>query len=171
MSLRTYVKQYGFPAVSTRAANVYGPGQQLYRIVPRTILFAMTGRKLQLHGGGHSIRSFIDMRDVSDATLKIALSGKLGETYHISTSRLTSIRELVETIVKRLGKDFASTVEVADERPGKDTAYMLDSAKLRDELGWTDTISLEQGIEDTIAWAEKFRDDLERLPADYVHKP
>lgn len=171
MSLRTYVKQHGFPAVSTRAANVYGPGQQLYRIVPRTILFAMMGRKLQLHGGGHSIRSFIDMRDVSEATLKIALAGKLGETYHISTTRLTSIRELVEMIVKRLGKDFASTVEVADERPGKDTAYMLDSSKLRDELGWTDTISLEQGIEDTIAWAEKFKDDLQRLPADYAHKP
>lgn len=171
MSLRTYVKQHGFPAVSTRAANVFGPGQQLYRIVPRTILFAMTGRKLQLHGGGHSIRSFIDMRDVSAATLKIALEGRLGDTYHISTPRLISIRELVEMIVKRLGKDMATAVEIVDERPGKDTAYMLNSDKLRTELGWTDKISLEQGIEDTILWAEKYIDELQRLPADYMHKP
>tara|TARA_R110000868_G_scaffold47354_5_gene155457 strand:+ start:5048 stop:6046 length:999 start_codon:yes stop_codon:yes gene_type:complete len=171
MSLRTYVRQHGFPAVSTRAANVFGPGQQLYRIVPRTILFAMLGRKLQLHGGGHSIRSFIDMRDVSAATLQIALSGTLGDTYHISTPRLISIRELVEMIVKRLGKDMASAVEIVDERPGKDTAYMLNSEKLRGERGWTDKISLETGIEDTILWAEKYIDELQRLPADYTHKP
>lgn len=171
MSLKTYVKQHGFPAVSTRAANVFGPGQQLYRIVPRTILFAMTGRKLQLHGGGHSIRSFIDMRDVSAATLAIALKGTLGDTYHISTPRLISIRELVEMIVKRLGKDMAQAVEIVDERPGKDTAYMLNSDKLRTELGWSDKISLEQGLEDTILWAEKYIDQLQRLPADYMHKP
>ena len=171
MSLQTYVKQYGFPAVSTRAANVFGPGQQLYRIIPRTILFAMTGRKLQLHGGGHSIRSFIDMRDVSAATLKIALSGKPGETYHISTSRLIAIRELVEMIVKRLGKSMESAVEVVDERPGKDTAYMLNSDKLRTELDWHDEIKLEQGVEDTILWVEKNLEMLQRLPADYLHKP
>ncbi|MDO8289833.1 MAG: GDP-mannose 4,6-dehydratase [Parvibaculum sp.] len=171
MSLKTYVKQHGFPAVSTRAANVFGPGQQLYRIVPRTILFAMTGRKLQLHGGGHSIRSFIDMRDVSAATLAIALKGTLGDTYHISTPRLISICELVEMIVKRLGKDMAQAVEIVDERPGKDTAYMLNSDKLRTELGWSDKISLEQGLEDTILWAEKYIDQLQRLPADYMHKP
>src|SRR5690606_4998846 len=87
MTLKTYVTQHGFPAVSTRAANVFGAGQQLYRIVPRTILFAMTGRKLQLHGGGLSIRSFIDMRDVSAATLLIAQKGNTGDTYHISTPR------------------------------------------------------------------------------------
>ena len=171
MSLRTYVKQHGFPAVSTRAANVFCPGQQLYRIVPRTILFAMTGRKLQLHGGGHSIRSFIDMRDVSSATLAIALKGIVGDTYHISTPRLISIRELVEMIVKRLGKDMAQAVEIVDERPGKDTAYMLNSDKLRTELGWSDKISLEQGLEDTILWVEKYLDELQRLPADYMHKP
>lgn len=171
MSLRTYVAQYGFPAVSTRAANVYGAGQRLYRIIPRTIVSAMSGRKLQLHGGGVSVRSFIHMRDVSDATLRIALEGRVGETYHISTDRLVSIRELVEMILKRLGRDFGESVEIVGERPGKDTAYMLDSGKLRRSLGWTDEVSLERGIEDTIAWAERFRDDLMTLPWDYQHKP
>ncbi len=75
MSLRTYFANYRFPVVFTRAANVYGPGQQLYRIIPRTILAAMGGQKLRLDGGGKSVRVFIHMRDVSDATLKIALSG------------------------------------------------------------------------------------------------
>lgn len=171
MSLRTYFVQFGFPVVFTRAANVYGPGQQLYRIIPRTILSAMTGAKLQLHGGGVSTRSFIHMKDVADATLKVALQGRNGETYHVSTNRMISVRELVAMILTRLGKDFASTVEIVGERPGKDTAYMLDSSKLRSELSWADLIPLEQGIDETVAWAQKFRDDLIRVPWNYEHKP
>jgi dTDP-glucose 4,6-dehydratase len=171
MSLRTYFNNYRFPVVSTRAANVYGPGQQLYRIMPRTIVAAMGGQKLRLDGGGTSVRVFIHMTDVSDATLRIALSGTVGDTYHISSNRLISIRDLVEMILKRLGKSFEDCVEIGPERAGKDTAYQLDSNKLRAELGWRDTISLEQGIDDMVRWAERFKDDLTKLPARYVHKP
>ncbi|WP_439579725.1 GDP-mannose 4,6-dehydratase [Elioraea sp.] len=172
MQLRIVVAQYGFPAASTRAANVYGPGQQTYRIIPRTILSAMAGRTLQLHGGGKSIRSFIHMRDVSEATLRIALAGKVGETYHISTERMVSIRDLVAMILARLGKDFDACVEIAPERPGKDQAYMLDSAKLRSALGWRDTVALEDGIAECVAWADRFRDHLLSMPSwDYEHKP
>jgi dTDP-glucose 4,6-dehydratase len=171
MSLRTYFANYRFPVVFTRAANVYGPGQQLYRIVPRTIVAAMGGEKLRLDGGGKSVRVFIHMTDVADATLKIARSGGLGEAYHISGYELVSIRTLVETILKQLGKSFEDCVEIAPERPGKDTAYMLDTTKLRTDLGWRDTISLERGIDDVIRWAERFRSDLAKLPAKYVHKP
>src|ERR1700704_5334246 len=93
LHLMTFFKNYGFPVVFTRAANVYGPGQQLYRIIPRTILMIKTGKKLQLHGGGRSVRSFIHGRDVSDATLRIARQGVSGETYHLSTDLYLSIRE------------------------------------------------------------------------------
>jgi dTDP-glucose 4,6-dehydratase len=171
MSLRTYFANYQFPVVFTRAANVYGPGQQLYRIVPRTIVAAMTGQKLRLDGGGKSIRVFIHMTDVSDATLKIARKGTLGDTYHISGYELVSIRTLVEMILARLGKSFEDCVEIGPERPGKDTAYTLDSFKLRTELGWRDTFSLEHGIDDVIAWAKRFEGDMAKLPTKYDHKP
>lgn len=171
MSLKTFVDTYKLPAVSTRAANVYGPGQQLYRIIPRTVFAAMTGQKLKLDGGGVSVRVFIHMRDVSDATLKIALNGKLGETYHISGYELVSIRKLVEIILAKLGKSFDECVELGPERPGKDAAYMLESAKLRTELSWKDEISLEAGIDSVVAWAKRFEKDLPNLPSSYVHKP
>jgi len=171
MSLRTYFANYQFPVVFTRAANVYGPGQQLYRIVPRTIVAAIGGDRLRLDGGGKSVRVFIHMRDVSDATLRIARSGKLGETYHISGYELVSIRALVEMILDRLGKSFADCVEIGPERPGKDTAYTLDSLKLRTELGWRDTLSLQQGVDDVIGWAERFSGVMKTLPAKYEHKP
>ena len=171
MSLRTYFANYRFPVVFTRAANVYGPGQQLYRIVPRTIVAAMTGQKLRLDGGGKSVRVFIHMSDVADATLRIARKGTPGDSYHISGYELVSIRTLVEIILKRLDKSFEDCVEIGPERPGKDTAYTLDSFKLRTELGWRDTFSLERGIDDVVAWAERFRADLPKLPIKYQHKP
>lgn len=171
MSLKTFVDTYNLPAVSTRAANVYGPGQQLYRIIPRTVYAAMTNQKLKLDGGGKSVRVFIHMRDVSDATLKIALKGTLGHTYHISGYELVSIRQLVEMILERLGKPFDEYVEIGPERPGKDQAYTLDSFKLRTELGWQDKISLAEGLDDVIAWAERFKGELPGLPSSYVHKP
>lgn len=170
MSLRTFHSAYQFPVVTTRAANVYGPGQQLYRIIPRTILFILLGRQLQLHGGGTSTRSFIHMRDVSDATWRILFSGKNGETYHISTKEVISIRDLVARICQKLNVNFDDHVEVVGERLGKDAAYHLESRKIRDELGWQDQISLDQGLDDCIAWVRKHFAELKDQPYDYIHK-
>src|SRR6185503_11302752 len=115
-------------------------GQQLYRIIPRTILFIKTGRKLQLHGGGRSVRSFIHIRDVAEGTQRVARQSPPGEAYHFSTDLYLSIREVVERICNRLGVNFNEVVEVVGDRPGKDAAYLLDSAKARTTLGWKDTI-------------------------------
>ena len=170
MSLRTFRAAYDFPVVTTRAANVYGPGQQLYRIIPRTILFILLGRRLQLHGGGVSTRSFIYMRDVCDATWKIMLKGRDGDTYHISTNEVVSIRELVERICVKLNVRFEDHVEIVGERMGKDSAYHLDSTKLRTELGWQDQVSLDQGIDHSIAWIRKNFEALKAQTYDYIHK-
>lgn len=171
MSLRTFYAAYGFPVVTTRAANVYGPGQQLYRIIPRTILFILMGRKLQLHGGGASTRSFIHMKDVSDATWRVMLNGNNGNTYHISTNEVISIRELVERICQKLNVCFDDHVEVVGERLGKDAAYHLESNKIRKELDWKDHVSLDQGLDECIAWVRKHFDVLKLAPYDYTHKP
>ncbi len=170
MSLRTFRAAYDFPVVTTRAANVYGPGQQLYRIIPRTILYILMGRKLQLHGGGVSTRSFIHMQDVSDATWKIMQKGQDGNTYHISTNEVISIRELVERICFKLGVSFEDHVEFVGERAGKDAAYHLDSKKLRTELGWQDRISLDQGLDECIAWVKSNFETLKNEPHDYIHR-
>lgn len=170
LHLRTFYSRYKFPVTYTRAANVYGPGQQLYRIIPRTILYIKLGKKLQLHGGGHSVRSFIHIRDVADATLRIARSGNIGQCYHISTDLHISIKELVEKICGMLNADFNEVVEVIEERPGKDAAYLLDSGKLRRELGWKDNIQLEEGISETIKWVSDNLEELSRQSFDYIHK-
>lgn len=170
MSLKTFVDNYNFPAVSTRAANVFGPGQQLYRIIPRTILYIRQGKKLQLHGGGHSERSFIHINDVSDATLKIALDGVIGEAYHISTESTITIRALVQLICDNMDVKFKDYVDIVDDRAGKDAAYLLDSSKLRKNFGWKDKINLDEGLKETLAWVDNNIDILDSLPSDYIHK-
>jgi dTDP-glucose 4,6-dehydratase len=170
LSLRTFYNAYQFPVVTTRAANVYGPGQQLYRIIPRTILFILLGRKLQLHGGGVSTRSFIHMKVVSEATWRIMEKGVNGDCYHISTQEVVSIHALVERICQKLGVRFEDHVEVVGERLGKDAAYQLDSGKLRSELGWQDELSLDQGLEECVAWVREHFDSLKDQPYDYIHK-
>jgi dTDP-glucose 4,6-dehydratase len=171
MSLRTFHSSYNFPVVITRAANVYGPGQQIYRIIPRTIFFIMLGKKLQLHGGGISTRSFIHMRDVSDATWKIMQNGKDGKTYHISTNEVVSIRELVERICTKMQVSFEDQVEIVGDRMGKDAAYHLDSSKLRSELGWQDHIDLDHGLDECVDWVRTHFESLKKQPFDYIHKP
>jgi len=170
MSLRTFRATYDFPVVTTRAANVYGPGQQLYRIIPRTILFILLGKKIELHGGGSSTRSFIHMRDVSDATWKIAQHGTNGDTYHISTDEVISIKNLVAKICTKLGVRFEDHVEIVGERLGKDSAYHLDSTKVRKELGWSDQINLDTGIDECIAWVQQNLETLRNEPMNYIHK-
>ena len=74
-------------------------------------------------------------------------------------------------ILERLGKDFDTAVKIVGERPGTDAAYMLDSSKIRAELGWSDEISLEDGLGETIEWAARYRDALAEQPLAYIHKP
>lgn len=171
MSLMSFLKAYDFPVVFTRAANVYGPGQQLYRIIPITILNFLSGKKLQLHGGGESVRSFIHIQDVAAATLEASQKGKPGDIFHLSTDRMISIKELVKLIAQMLEVSFEDNVEVTGERLGKDTAYLLDASKAHEELDWKDQISLEDGIRDTIKWVKENFDTLKDLPRKYVHKP
>jgi dTDP-glucose 4,6-dehydratase len=168
--LKCLFDNYGFPVIFTRAANVYGPGQQLYRIIPRTILSALLGKKLPLHGGGKSIRSFIHMNDVGSALEAITSGGKNGDTYHISTNQVISIYELIQTIANLLNVDIQEIVKIESERPGKDFAYQLASEKLRSELGWEDKVDLLEGLSETIEWVKLNLNELANLPINYEHK-
>lgn len=172
LSLMPYFKNYNFPLVYTRATNVYGAYQQLYRIIPRTILYIKKGRKIQLQGGGKAVKSYIHIHDMSDATLKITRNGTNGEIYHISPDGDgITIYNLVSKVAARLGKKVEDCIEVVEDRKGQDAAYVIDSSKIRNELGWASKISLDEGIDEVIAWVDKYFEELTQLPQEYIHKP
>ncbi len=170
MSLSAYYKQYDFPVVTTRAANVFGPSQQLYRIVPKTILAIKKGKKLPLHGGGYSKRSFIHISDVVEATLSIVQHGLSGHIYHLATDKLISIRELIHLICKEMNADFEELVSITDDRPGKDDAYILNCNKINNELNWRPRRQLIDGIRDTISWINENWEEISAIEPVYVHK-
>jgi len=170
LHLLSFFKAYDFPVVFTRAANVYGPGQQLYRIIPRTILSCLTGKKLFLHGGGVSRRSFIHIEDVARATLKISLEAKPGNTFHISTKHAIRIYDLVKKICDLSGAEFNKIVEIEDERLGKDKNYLLNSESIRNCFNWEDKITLLDGLKDTISWVDKNLDYFSKTSWEYHHK-
>ncbi len=170
MHLYSFFKAYKFPVVFTRAANVFGPGQQLYRIIPRAILSCRTGKPLQLHGGGHSIRSFIHIEDVARATLELAFRAEPGSCWHISTKKAISIRDLVEKICQITNVDFKDIVRVEEERLGKDQSYLLDSTAIRKSFGWEDEVDLDKGLRETLLWIDNNLTQLQGLPWHYIHK-
>lgn len=168
--LLSFYKAYKFPVVFTRAANVYGPGQQLYRIIPRTILSVRTGKPLFLHGGGFSKRSFIYINDVVKATLELLFNADIGTCWHISSKEAITIRDLVKKVCEITNASFKNIVTDVGERLGKDQNYLLDSSNIRRIHNWDDSITLDQGIRKSIDWVDENIDQLKSLPWDYIHK-
>lgn len=169
--LGTFVKRYSFPVVYMRASNVYGPHQQLFKIVPRTIIYLKMGKKLKLHGGGTATRAFIHVRDVARAYIAGMLRGNADEVFHVSPDQTITIRSLVKLICDLLGEDFAELVEAAPARPGHDEAYQLNSTKAHTKLGWQPEIALTTGLTETIDWIEKQWAQIKMQSKEYVHQP
>jgi len=170
-SLRAFHQQYGFPVILTRFANFYGPGQQLYRIVPRTIIYALSGRKLLLHGGGTSMRAFIYADDVANGIMQALSVGEPGHIYHFSPNQFFTIRDVVEMICDRLDVRPEALIEVVPDRPGKDHAYLMDASCARGKLSWKEETTFEEGVDNTIDWVRSNLEQIISLPQDYVHKP
>jgi len=172
LSLIPYYKNYNFPVVFTRATNVYGAHQQLYRIIPRAVIYIKKNKKIQLQGGGKAVKSYIHIRDVCAATLQIARNGKNGEIYHISPDgEGVSIVDLVSMICAKMGRPLDDCVTMVDERLGQDAFYLIDSNKVRETLGWKPQISLEKGIAEVIDWVEESFDSIQNSPLEYIHQP
>ena len=170
LHLLTFYKNYNFPVVFTRASNVYGPGQQLYRIIPKAILCAILKKKLDLHGGGKSKRSFIYIDDVVKATYLISKKGKIGQTYHIANNEEYKIRDVVKIISKKLNIPISKLIKNVADRPGKDQTYSLNSNKIFREMNWKSQISLKKGIQETLDWIFDNIQIIKKLPDYYVHK-
>lgn len=170
LSLFTFVKNFNFPMVMIRATNVYGPCQQLFKIIPRSIIYMKRGNRIPLHGGGKAVKSYIHIRDVSKGELLAMEKGRIGEIYHLSPDRGVAVSEVVAAIAQRLHLSFDDAIDIVEERLGQDKAYTIDSTKAQKELGWRPTISLERGIEETIEWVNTYFEEIKKEPLEYLHK-
>ncbi len=170
MLIRTYIDEFAFPAVSIRATNVYGAHQQLFKIIPRSVIYVKLDRVIELHGGGQAVKSYIHIRDVSDGVYAAATSGRIGEIYHFSPDGGHRVCDVVRHICERTGADFDRATRSVDDRPGQDAAYLVDSRKARREFGWQPKISLPDGINKVVDWIDSNWTEIAREPLDYEHK-
>jgi dTDP-glucose 4,6-dehydratase len=168
--LATLVRHCGFPLVTIRATNVYGPRQQLFKIIPRSVIYLRLGRPVELHGGGRAVKSYIHVRDVSRGELAAMLRGRPGALYHLSPDGGIAVRDVVQKICSLLGKDFQRCTEAVEERLGQDAAYVIDSSRSREELGWRPTIPVDEGLAQVVAWVEACWEEIQKEPLQYVHK-
>jgi dTDP-glucose 4,6-dehydratase len=170
MLLATYHKQFDFPLVTVRATNVYGARQQLFKIIPRSVIYLRLGKKIELHGGGKAVKSYIHIRDVSRGELAILEKGKPGRIYNLSPDQGVAVRDVVRMLCDRMNRSFEQCVEIVAERPGQDAAYVIDSTRARQEFGWSPRITLEQGLTEVIDWVDGNWNEIQRLPLTYQHK-
>lgn len=171
LMLFTLVKNFDFPLVMIRATNVYGARQQLFKIIPRTAIYLQLGKTIELHGGGHAVKSYIHIRDVSRGELDAMEQGNLGEIYHLSPDAGVAVRDVVRMICEIAGKNFESCTKTVTERLGQDKAYVIDSTKARSQWGWAPRISIRDGLREVVEWVQADWEAIRREPLDYIHKP
>ncbi len=168
--LFTLVKNYNFPMVMIRSTNIYGAHQQLHKIIPRSVIYIKSKKKIDLHGGGLAVKSYIHIRDISKGELAAMERGKNGLIYHLSPEKGIAVKDLVQMICEKMKVPFDSAARSVGERLGQDAAYLLDASRAKSELGWKPLISMEQGIQGVIDWVENNWSQLQGKPLEYLHK-
>ena len=150
--VRAWVRSFGLQATISNCSNNYGPYQHVEKFIPRQITEILEGRQPRLYGTGEQVRDWIHAEDHSSGVLAILEKGKIGETYLIGADGEKNNKEVVELILKLMGKESTDYLHVND-RPGHDMRYAIDSSKLRTELGWKPKYTnFKEGLKETIAW-------------------
>lgn len=161
--VKLWQERHGFPAIFTRAANIYGEGQQLYRIIPRALRHKIEGEVFALNDGRHQRRAFVHMHDVTAALKLLIEKGEVGETYHISPHQDVAIGEVVHMC--GCGWRVVPETPQADRR---DEAYLLNSDKIM-AMGWKPEVSLVDGIARVEGWMRSNRETWAQWPTEYRH--
>ena len=162
-------KIYKFPVVISRAANIYGPGQKLYRIIPKVLINLKKNKKIYIDGMGKSLRSFVFIEDLNDAYYKILIKGKPGSSYHISSNKIYSIKNIVLKASSKIVNSKKYLIFIKKDRMGKDFKYYLNSNKLRNELKWKPKINISKGIIETKKWIDINYGQLSKISTTYKH--
>lgn len=164
-------KYYDFPCIILRFSNFYGEYQPLYRIIPKTIISILNKKKLELHGNGTSLRSFIYIKDFCNA---IYLASCLKKTknfiFNISSNEILSIKKLVQLICKKMNYNFNNLIRATSDRVGKDKMYFMNSSKAKSVLNWQNETNLSNGIDKIIILMKKNFKKIKLLKTSYTHK-
>jgi dTDP-glucose 4,6-dehydratase len=149
--VRSYYQTHQLPLMITRCGNNYGPMQHTEKFIPKIIKNALTNNPIPLYGDGLNVRDWIYVIDHCRAIQMVLERGVYGQVYNIGGTEEKTNREVIDTILSKLGKDIQLIQHVQD-RKGHDRRYAMDSKKITRELGWKPVVSFAEGIQNTIDW-------------------
>lgn len=157
--VRAWHETYGLPIVLTNCSNNYGPYHFPEKLIPVVILNALAGKELPIYGDGSNIRDWLYVEDHADALLLVLEKGALGRSYNIGGENEVSNLDLVRMLCGLLDElrpkpsgTYAEQIAFVTDRPGHDARYAIDPARIRQELGWRPSVTIEEGLRKTVQW-------------------
>jgi dTDP-glucose 4,6-dehydratase len=158
--VRAWAETYGLPVLVTNCSNNYGPYHFPEKLIPVVTLNALRGNPLPIYGDGSNVRDWLYVEDHADALLLVVEQGKVGRTYNIGGENECSNLQLVQTICSILdrlrprddGSLYSELITFVADRPGHDARYAIDPSRIRKELGWRPSVSVQEGLEQTVQW-------------------
>jgi dTDP-glucose 4,6-dehydratase len=154
--VRAYFETFRVPVTISNCSNNYGPFQFPEKVIPLFVTNALDDKELPLYASTLNRREWLHVLDHCRAIELVLERGREGETYNVGSGVEKSIEEIADAVLELTGKPGGLKTIVPD-RPGHDRRYVLDSTKLREQLGWRDEIPFEQGLRETVRWYEGHR--------------
>jgi dTDP-glucose 4,6-dehydratase len=156
--VRAWHETFGLPVVTSNCSNNYGPFQFPEKLIPVVIIAALEARPIPVYGKGENIRDWLYVEDHAAALLKVLENGELGETYNIGGHNEIKNIDLVRMICRLMDEfrpkeiSHESLIKFVTDRPGHDMRYAIDATKIQRKLGWTPSVTVEQGMRRTVEW-------------------
>ncbi|MFD3191549.1 dTDP-glucose 4,6-dehydratase [Sedimentitalea sp. HM32M-2] len=156
--VRAWHETYGLPVVLTNCSNNYGPYHFPEKLVPVVILNALAGKPIPVYGAGANVRDWLYVEDHADALLTVLARGQVGRSYNIGGENEARNIDLVRKICAILdakrprATPYADQITFVADRPGHDARYAIDPTRIATELGWRPSVTLDQGLEQTVQW-------------------
>ena len=160
--VRAWQRTFGLPTLVTNCSNNYGPFHFPEKLIPLMILNALSGKPLPVYGDGKQIRDWLFVEDHARALVKVATTGKIGETYNIGGHNEKTNIEVVKTLCQLLEElapnkpagieHYEDLITYVKDRPGHDVRYAIDASKIERELGWKPQETFETGLRKTVQW-------------------
>jgi len=150
-AVRAYFETFGLPVTITNCSNNYGPRQFPEKLIPLFVTNALDDRELPLYASTRNRREWLHVDDHCRAIELVLEQGREGETYNVGSGVERSIEQIADLVLGLTGKP-QSLKTIVPDRPGHDRRYLLDSTKLRRELGWKPEVSFEDGLRATVDW-------------------
>jgi dTDP-glucose 4,6-dehydratase len=150
-AVRAYHETFGIPITITNCSNNYGPYQFPEKVIPLFVTNALGDRELPMYASTQNKREWLHVRDHCRAIDLVLQSDRIGETYNVGSGIEASIEDIADKVLELTGKP-ESLKTIVPDRPGHDRRYLLDSSKLRRDLGWVPEIDWDEGLRETVDW-------------------